>query len=223
MPNSAPEPISEPAGRHFSGELCARHWATRQPVCLRWSEGILTAFDPVPRPPPSDLWLAPPLVDLQINGYAGVDFQQDGLTRDELLYAARQLRADGCTRWLLTLITDPWENMMARLRHFRELRSPSDELRQAIVGWHIEGPFLSAEPGFCGAHDPACMCDPTPAHLDELRDAAGTLYAEATGKYMPLPAEVRKALLADFVGDLSALPGAATGAEAGPDLSVSRG
>lgn len=57
----------------------------------------------------------------------------------------------------------------------------------------------------------------------ELRDAAGTLYAEATGKYMPLPAEVREALLADFVGDRSVLPDPAAGAAAGGDLSATRG
>lgn len=57
----------------------------------------------------------------------------------------------------------------------------------------------------------------------ELRDAAGTLYAEATGKYMPLPAGVQATLLADFVGDLSALPGPPAGTEAGPDFSATRG
>ncbi|HSH14715.1 MAG TPA: N-acetylglucosamine-6-phosphate deacetylase, partial [Verrucomicrobiae bacterium] len=43
-----------------------------------------------------------------------------------------------------------------------------------IVGWHLEGPFLSPEPGYCGAHDPAKMRDPTPALMDELRAAAGS-------------------------------------------------
>ena len=40
-----------------------------------------------------NVWVAPPLVDLQVNGYGGVDFQQDNLTAEELLSAARQLRA----------------------------------------------------------------------------------------------------------------------------------
>lgn len=57
----------------------------------------------------------------------------------------------------------------------------------------------------------------------ELRDAAGTLLAEATGKYMPLPAEVGQALWADFVGDLSALTGAEGTAAAAEGLSETRG
>jgi N-acetylglucosamine-6-phosphate deacetylase len=63
--------------------------------------------------------------------------------------------------------------MLERLRHARRLRLASAELQAAIAGWHIEGPFLSAEPGFCGAHDPARMIDPDPEHIHALRDAAG--------------------------------------------------
>ena len=157
-----------------SGEVIAWHYASRQPVLVRWAGGKFTALEASSAAPPRDLWFAPPLVDLQINGYSGVDFQQDELTGNDLLRATRGLRAAGCTRFLFTLITDEWPNLMARLRQARELRSQSSELEAAIVGWHIEGPFLSAEPGFCGAHNPAVMCDPTSGHLHELRRATGT-------------------------------------------------
>jgi N-acetylglucosamine-6-phosphate deacetylase len=45
-------------------------------------------------------------------------------------------------------------------------------LRSAITGWHIEGPFLSKEPGYHGAHDPRYMIDPSPEHIRTLRDIA---------------------------------------------------
>jgi N-acetylglucosamine-6-phosphate deacetylase len=158
------------------GELCAWHWATREPVRLQWRDGRIAALDDTDETPPRNLWLAPPLVDLQINGYGGVDFQQDDLTLDGLLAAVCRLRADGCTRFLFTLISDRWPRLVARLQHARRLRAQSAELREAIAGWHIEGPFLSAEPGFCGAHDPTVMCDPRPEHIHELREVtAGDL------------------------------------------------
>ena len=47
-------------------------------------------------------------------------------------------------------------------------------LTAAIAGWHIEGPFLSTEPGFHGAHDPSLMLDPTPGHIRELRAITGS-------------------------------------------------
>jgi N-acetylglucosamine-6-phosphate deacetylase len=156
-----------------SGEITAWHYTTRQPVRLRWQGGRITSLDPAPVPPPGGLWIAPPLVDPQVNGYAGVDFQRDGLTTDDLLRATRGLRAAGCAHFLLTLITDGWPKLLARLKHLRALRDQSPELRDAILGWHIEGPFLSAEPGFRGAHNPEAMCDPSPRHVDELRAASG--------------------------------------------------
>ena len=124
-------------------------------------------------PTPTDLWIAPGLVDLQVNGYGGVDFQQDNIPLGHLVTASSRLRSAGCTRYLLTLITDDWTRLIARLKHLRALRERSSELRSAIAGWHIEGPFLSAEPGFCGAHDPALMIDPTPDKIAELRKVTG--------------------------------------------------
>ena len=62
---------------------------------------------------------------------------------------------------------------MARLKHFKRLRDESVELRDAIIGWHMEGPFLSEKPGFHGAHNSALMLDPTPRHFDEVRAITG--------------------------------------------------
>jgi N-acetylglucosamine-6-phosphate deacetylase len=157
-----------------AGEIHAFHYAARQPVRVRWADGRIVEITSVADKPPRELWLAPPLVDLQINGYAGVDFQQDDLTGDDLLLSVRALRRDGCAYFLLTLITDEWARLIARLKHLRRLRESSPELRDAIIGWHIEGPFLSDKPGFCGAHNPARMRDPKPEDIRELRAASGT-------------------------------------------------
>ena len=156
-----------------SGEIIAWDQRTRRPARLTWANGRITALEPTDVKPAQDFWLAPPLVDLQVNGFAGVDFQQDDLTADELLRAVRGLRAAGCTRFLLTLVTDDWARLMARLRRVRKLRGETPELAAAIAGWHVEGPFLSAEPGFCGAHDASVMCDPKPEHIRQLREVTG--------------------------------------------------
>ena len=153
--------------------LHALHYATGRPVRVTWHEGTITALEETAEPPPKEIWLAPPLVDLQINGYGGVDFQRDDVTLEELHQATSALRRDGCAHFLLTLITDEWPRLLARLKRFRKLRTRSEKLQKAIIGWHIEGPFLSEQPGFHGAHRPALMCDPTPQHMEELRAATG--------------------------------------------------
>jgi N-acetylglucosamine-6-phosphate deacetylase len=156
-----------------SSEVHALHYATGKPMRISLRDGEITSLTEVAERPEKEIWIAPALVDLQINGYAGVDFQRDNVSADELLRAVRGLRRDGCAHFLLTLITDEWPRLLARLKHFRALRESSPELRNAIIGWHIEGPFLSDKPGFCGAHNPAHMRDPKPAHIRELRTLSG--------------------------------------------------
>lgn len=155
------------------GDLLAWHYATRKPVRLQWAKGKIVAATETTEPPPRDRWVAPTLVDLQVNGYASVDFQQDGLTADDLFCAVRALYRDGCGRFLLTLISDEWPLMMKRLAHLRTLRAASAELQHAVAGWHLEGPFLSSEAGFRGAHRAEVMCDPKPEQIEELRAMAG--------------------------------------------------
>ena len=156
------------------GELCAWHYATREPVNLSWQGGKITRLKASKSQAPAGQWLAPVLIDVQVNGYAGIDFQQDDLSLEDMLHATRELQRAGCGQFLVTLITDEWPRLTARLHHLRELRAQSDELKSAIAGWHIEGPFLSAEPGFHGAHDPNLMIDPAPAHIRELREITGS-------------------------------------------------
>ncbi len=117
--------------------------------------------------------LLPPLVDIQINGYAGVDFQNDRCTRADLEQAANGLAAAACSRFLLTLITDQWDRLLARLQRDRALRASSPLLSRRIAGWHMEGPFMSPIPGFHGAHPPEFMVPPTPERMRELKAVTG--------------------------------------------------
>ena len=156
-----------------NGEVTARHFASGEAVKIGWQNGTVIHVEKTSEKAPEDLWIAPSLCDLQINGYGGIDFQQDDLTTEDLNTAARALRCDGCSRFLVTLITDEWGALTSRLRRLRSLRSQSALLQNAIAGWHIEGPFLSSEPGFHGAHNPALMCNPSPEHILELRTITG--------------------------------------------------
>ncbi|HEY3861362.1 MAG TPA: N-acetylglucosamine-6-phosphate deacetylase [Verrucomicrobiae bacterium] len=155
-----------------SGNVCGRHWDSGKPVRLAWKNGLIEHVRPA-RSAPKNIWLAPPLFDLQVNGFAGVDFQRDDLSARDLERAVLALRQAGCGRFLFTLITDEWPRMTERLRRAAALRAASDDLRSAIAGWHIEGPFISDKPGFHGAHNPALTLNPAPEKIRELRALAG--------------------------------------------------
>jgi N-acetylglucosamine-6-phosphate deacetylase len=90
--------------------------------------------------------------DLQVNGYAGVDFNQDELDADQLHRACERLEADGVAGFLATVITDDLSAMRRRLSRIAELRDADPLAKRLIAGVHIEGPFLSATDGYRGAH-----------------------------------------------------------------------
>lgn len=156
------------------GKECifARRFDTGATVRLTLVGNVLASIEPA-ESAPEHTWFAPALFDPQINGYAGIDFQRDDFSIDDLLKAVRGLRQAACGQFFFTLTTEDWAILLTRLARARSLRNESKELASAIAGWHIEGPFLSAAPGFHGAHDPSMMLDPTPDHIRELRAAAG--------------------------------------------------
>ena len=157
-----------------SGEICAWYYQTRRPVLLRWKKAVIISIEESLVEPPKGLWLAPTLLDLQVNGYGGIDFERDDLSIEDLFNATQKLERDGCSGIMATLITASWPELICRVRKLRELRMQSPEIQSCIKGWHIEGPFLSPEAGYCGTHNPAWMCDPTASHVRELREAAGS-------------------------------------------------
>ncbi len=158
-----------PGGRTITG----RAVGTGQPIRIAWTGDCIDSVNPVSAAEADDRWLAPGLFDPQINGFAGVDFQRDDLTRADLQRAVAGLQRAGCSRFLPTLITDEWDRLMARLARLRAWRLEDPILMAAMVGWHIEGPFLSSEPGYHGAHDPAWMRDPDPGRIRALRRLTG--------------------------------------------------
>ena len=96
-------------------------------------------------------------LDIQVNGYAGTDFNRDGLTAEALHHACVCLKEDGCDQILATLITDTIENLQNRTRTLVELRARDPLAQEVIAGVHLEGPFINPEKGYVGAHPPHCV------------------------------------------------------------------
>lgn len=90
--------------------------------------------------------------DLQVNGYAGVDFNSNQLNTNELEYACRKLAEDNVDGILLTIITDEFQKMINKIRNVAKLLNESELAKSIIKGIHIEGLFLNPAEGFRGAH-----------------------------------------------------------------------
>jgi N-acetylglucosamine-6-phosphate deacetylase len=110
-------------------------------------------------------------VDIQVNGYGGVNYNIDGLTAEQLHTSCLKLEADGVAGVLATFISDDLDTMVARIKTFVRLRA-ADPLAQKIVwGIHIEGPFMSAEVGYRGAHPVASMKPIEMKYIEKFYDA----------------------------------------------------
>src|SRR3954468_1466980 len=105
----------------------------------------------------------PGFVDLQVNGFGGVDF----LDADAAAYrrAGDALLETGVTAYLPTLITSPEEQVLAAMREV----PTGDAARPRILGMHLEGPFLS--PNRLGTHEASSRRDADPALLERLLEA----------------------------------------------------
>lgn len=121
---------------------------------------------------PTTAGIAPKLFDFQINGFGGIDFQAAQVTRTEMEHAVAVMRKHGLAGIFLTLITDEIDAHCRRLENFERLRTESPAIAEMIVGYHIEGPWLSPEPGYRGAHPADPMHAPSLAEFARLQAAA---------------------------------------------------
>ena len=90
-------------------------------------------------------------LELQFNGYRGVDFNTDDLSLPAMQKACGALKADGGGRMLATVITDQLDRMVARIERLAEFHAADAHIRDAIAGIHVEGPFISPLPGYVSA------------------------------------------------------------------------
>ena len=111
-------------------------------------------------------------IDLQVNGYAGVDFNAPGLTVEQVLAVTERLAADGTAGYQPTLVTGDPETMVSTLRTLVVARKKYAACERGILGVFLEGPFISDRPGAVGTHPTEWVHAPDLALFDRLQDAA---------------------------------------------------
>jgi len=111
----------------------------------------------------------PGLVDLQVNGFAGVDFNSGTITAAELDRALETMLATGVTTCLPTIITAHPHELEERFRALDAAVNGSRLGSLMCPGYHLEGPFLNPSAGYSGCHPPEAMTTATAdlvAHLE---------------------------------------------------------
>ena len=121
---------------------------------------------------PERLFVSPGFVDIQVNGFAGVDFSDPELDPERAISILPAIWKTGVTTFCPTLITNSIEHLERNFRVLEKARSIDARFARTVPGYHLEGPYLSPG-GAHGAHDPAWMHPPDWHEFSRWQEAAG--------------------------------------------------
>lgn len=141
-----------------------------------WTGAAISAVDELIAPPPVRDLLSPGFIDIQVNGFGGVDFNDPTISMEDISGAIHKIFKTGVTRFFPTIITAPEERIIACVRNLASAKAqfvrhglPEGH---ALEGFHIEGPHISPETGPRGAHPLSYVRPPDPAEFDRWQEAA---------------------------------------------------
>ncbi|HUI44129.1 MAG TPA: amidohydrolase family protein [Terriglobia bacterium] len=147
-------------------KLRGTHAATGKPAELSFSGTIESVgTSDAPEAAGETAFLAPGWIDLQVNGFAGVDYNSPDTSHQEIARSLEALFATGVTRVFPTVVTGSPERMAGALRNLARARAALPR-GGALEAFHVEGPYISPEDGPRGAHPQAWV---RPPDLDEFR------------------------------------------------------
>src|SRR5471030_1337896 len=132
------------------------------PIQVAFEEKILSV---TPAASPAHLYLAPGWIDIQVNGFAAVDYNRPGVSHEDIARSLRVLFSTGVTRFYPTVITGPPDDMEGALRNLAGAREALPD-GEAMDGFHVEGPHICPDDGPRGAHPLRWVRQPD---LDEFR------------------------------------------------------
>lgn len=154
----------------MASEWVGKHWVTGKTIKVTAHGGVIT--DIAPSGVQSQGWIAPGLIDIQVNGMAGYNLNGGTPTPDNLRGTLRALHREGVVRFCPTIVTAPAENIIASIRAVVEACESDPLTDYAVIGIHVEGPFISSEDGPRGAHNPAWVRSPDWQEFLNWQDAA---------------------------------------------------
>jgi len=111
-------------------------------------------------------YISPGFLDIQVNGYMGSDYSLEGLSEEHIAKIIFHLNRSGTTQHVPTIITSPRDRIVRNLKVITQAIQHSKDIACAILGIHMEGPFISPTDGPRGAHNAAYV---RPPDLNEFK------------------------------------------------------
>jgi N-acetylglucosamine-6-phosphate deacetylase len=134
-------------------------------------DSVISHVDPVLEAADNAAWISPGFIDLQVNGFAGVDYNSPSSPVEEIARSIRALFSTGVTRFFPTVITGSPEDMLDALKNLAQARETLAE-GAAMEAFHVEGPYISQYDGPRGAHPARWIRPPDLEEFRRWQDAA---------------------------------------------------
>jgi N-acetylglucosamine-6-phosphate deacetylase len=140
-------------------------------IALSGGTVLESVGEQVAPPPGQGTFVAPGFIDIQVNGYAGVDFGNPNAPLEAIDHAIEVLLSKGVTRFFPTVITGSQEEILGALRNIAKAKRelPRGRAMEAI---HVEGPYISPNDGPRGAHPKARVRPPSIDEFEAWQEAA---------------------------------------------------
>ena len=154
----SPETITDlaPEGRHvYRGHTLFNNTATE----IVLADTRVQEIREIPSTD-STIWVAPALIDIQVNGFAGFDLNVATVTPEDVCAMVRELWKVGTGFLCPTVVTGSFERICSSLHAIIEASKADPLVAHAMLGIHLEGPYISAEDGPRGAHPLEHVRDP---------------------------------------------------------------
>lgn len=134
-------------------------------------DNLITALDHAIERPANPVYVAPGWIDLQVNGYAAVDYNSPATPHDEIARSIEVLHSTGTTRFYPTVITGSPDDMLGSVRNLVRAKAALSG-GSAMEGLHIEGPHICPDDGPRGAHPARWVRPPDLNEYRRWQDAA---------------------------------------------------
>ncbi|HHI79330.1 MAG TPA: N-acetylglucosamine-6-phosphate deacetylase [Planctomycetes bacterium] len=210
-------------------ELRARTLATPERILcgarIQWEEDRIQTLEPVEPEEGQEELVLPGMIDLQVNGFAGIDLM--GANEEEFREMARALLRRGVVGFLPTFISAPIPKLCERLETLGSALSHWPREAARVLGFHVEGPFLN--PLRRGTHPREHLARPDRGALREIL-AAGkgrvrllTLAPELPGALDLVTLAREQGVLVSMGHSAASFDEARRGADAGIQLATHLG
>ena len=143
---------------------------TGDEIEIRFSD-FIESVDPVLTRSSDSIYVTPGWIDLQVNGFTGVDYNSPQATQEEIARSIRALLQTGVTRFYPTVITGSPQDMSGALSNLASAKEAMWE-GGAMEAFHLEGPYISPDDGPRGAHPVRWVRSPDLDEFQRFQEAA---------------------------------------------------